>query len=108
MKKISIISAFGALALTAACAPGPDSIAPVPMGNAFQQMSCTQASQILAQERANLASLSEMQRGNATGDAISVFLVGVPQSAVTGKNRAGEIGASKGKVLALEQRIMSC
>jgi hypothetical protein len=108
MKRILSMTAISALALTAACAPGPDSIAAVPMGNAFAATSCTQASALLAQERSKLASLEEMQRGNMVADAVTTFVFLVPQSAVTGKNRAGEIGTTKGKVMALEQRMMSC
>lgn len=100
--------ALAALPLIAACAPGPDSIAPIPMGSAFASYDCRAASTDLAAERKNLSALEAKQRGAATGDAIGVFLIGVPTSSLTGGNKAGEIGASKGKVLALEARIATC
>lgn len=100
--------ALSALPLLAACAQNPASIAPVSMGNAFAAMPCQQAATTLTAERVNLDALSARQRGAATGDAVSVFLIGVPTSGLTGTNVAGEVGASKGRVLALEARLATC
>ncbi|MBM3605108.1 MAG: hypothetical protein FJX25_10230 [Alphaproteobacteria bacterium] len=100
--------ALAALPLMVACAPRPDAIAPVPMGSAFAAHDCRTVAADLAAERQNLSALEAKQRGAATGDAIGVFLIGVPTSSLTGGNKAGEIGASKGKVLALEARAASC
>lgn len=92
----------------AACAKNPDSIAPVSMGNAFQSTSCVQAQRMLNQERETLAAVEQKQRNAATGDAVGVFLIGVPMSSLTGNDREGEIATTKGKVLALENRLTSC
>lgn len=97
-----------ALALLAACAQGPASIAPTPMGNAFATVDCGQASAMLVAEQSNLDALSASQRGAVTGDAIGVFLIGVPVSSLTGNDKSGEIASSKGKVLALQTRLASC
>lgn len=94
--------------LAAACAKSPDAIAPVSMGNAFAGISCNQASADLAAERQNLAALEDAQRGAVAGDAIGVFLIGVPMSSLSGGDKAGDIAASKGKVLALEARLRGC
>ena len=102
------LAAVGAVMLSAACTPRPDSIAPVPMTGAFSSLSCAQASSQLATERQNLAILSEQQNRAATGDAVGVFLLLVPVSKMTGGDKAREVGTSKGKVLALEQRLGSC
>lgn len=98
----------GSLCLIAACTPRPESIAPVSMTGAFNAVSCRQANAKLATERQTLSALESKQREAATADAIGVFLVLVPISKLTGGDRAGEIGASKGKVLALEQRLTTC
>lgn len=100
--------AFAALPLMAACAASPDSIAPVSLGNAFAGYDCRAAAADLATERQNLAALEGKQRGAVAGDAIGVFLIGVPVSSLTGGNKAGDIGAAKGKILALEARLASC
>src|SRR5690606_25017474 len=98
-----------AAALTlAACAKSPDSIAPVSMGNAFAGVSCQQAAQSLNTERQSLAALEAKQRSAVAGDAISVFLIGVPVSSLTGGDVGGEIGAAKGKIMSLEARLSSC
>lgn len=107
MKKTLALGAICIL-LTAGCTPRPGSIAPVSMTGAFDNMSCNQAITELNSERRILADLEQQQNAAATADAIGVFFVLVPVSKVTGNDRAGLIGASKGKVLALEQRISSC
>lgn len=96
------------LASIAACAKGPDSIAPVAMHNAFVAVPCADARAQLVQERQTLAALESKQRSAVAGDAVGVFLIGVPVSSLTGNDVSGQIGASKGKVLALESRMMSC
>ena len=94
--------------LAAACAKGPDSIAPVPMGNAYAGLSCQQAVVDLAAERQTLATLESAQKGAVAGDALGVFFLGIPVASLTGADKAGEIGASKGKTLALEARAQGC
>lgn len=101
-------AALALLPLIAACAPRPDAIAPVSMGNAFATYDCRAAAIDLAAERQHLSGLEQAQRNAATGDAVGVFLIGVPTSSLTGGNKAGEIGASKGKIVALEARIATC
>jgi len=78
------------------------------MGNAFAAISCQDANAMITTERQTLAALEERQRNAATGDAIGVFLLLIPVSSLTGGDVEGEIAASKGKVLALEARLLSC
>ena len=63
---------------------------------------------MMVQERQTLAALETKQRSAVTGDAVGVFLIGVPVSSLTGNDVAGSIGASKGKVIALENRLLTC
>jgi len=100
--------ALAALPLIAACAQSPSSIQPVSYGNAFAAVACNQARADLVNERQVLAALESKQKGAVAGDAIGVFLIGVPVSSLTGGDVAGSIAASKGKVLALEARLASC
>lgn len=94
--------------LSMACTPRPDSIAPVSMTGAFDNLSCAQAQTQLSSERTKLAALEQRQNNAATADAVGVFLVLVPVSKLTGGDVAGEVGTSKGAVLALEQRLTRC
>ncbi len=100
--------ALAALPVLAACAQSPASIQPVSMGNAFASVSCAQARADLNVERQSLAALEAKQKGAVVGDAVGVLLIGVPVSSLTGSDRAGAIGAAKGKVIALETRLASC
>ena len=107
--KITTITSLAAIGLTvAACAQSPDAIAPVSMGNAFAQVPCRQAHAMLTQERQNLAVLSQAQNNAVAGDAIGVFLIGVPMSSLSGGDKAGDIAATKGKIIALEGRMATC
>jgi len=90
------------------CAQRPDAIAPVSMAGAFDGISCQKASELLNVERVNLAALSKQQNDAATGDAIGVFLIGVPMSSVGGGDKAGNIATSKGKIVAFENRLQRC
>jgi hypothetical protein len=105
-----MIRTFATLALLGltACAPRPDAIAPVAFGDAYAGMSCTMARSTLQQRQAELATLSAAQSDAATGDALGVFLIGVPVSSLTGGDRAGQIATVKGQVLALEERVAGC
>lgn len=100
-------AAIAALALSA-CSPRAASIAPVPMGNAYAQADCNRVASELNETRAEVATLSAAQNSAATADAIGVFLIAVPVSNLTGGNRAGELGAAKGKLIALESRYEQC
>lgn len=105
---IKFALAAACVVLTTACTPRPESIAPVSMTGAFDSMTCNQAITALNEERVTLANLSQRQNSAATADAVGVFLVLVPVSKLSGGDLAGEVGASKGKVLALEQRVARC
>lgn len=93
---------------TVACAKRPDAIAPASMGDAYSNISCQQARELLAAERVTLAGLEQEQRIAANTDAATVFLVLVPMSALNNSDKEGEIATSKGRVVALENRLIRC
>tara|TARA_Y100000815_G_C13183461_1_gene440200 strand:- start:348 stop:692 length:345 start_codon:yes stop_codon:yes gene_type:complete len=97
-----IMTAVLAAAL-AGCAKQPDAIVPVsiPM-DAYTGMSCEKLATELVTEETNLAALSKTQSQAATGDAVGVFLVGVPLASATGGDKEGMIAVSKGKVEAMK------
>lgn len=105
--KNSFLLILAALAVSA-CAKRPDAIAPVSMGNAFSSVSCNQAQTMLNTERASLVTFSAAQNTAANNDALGVFLIGVPMGSVSGGDNEGNIAASKGKILALENRLVTC
>lgn len=105
IRKISLAAAMLSLA---ACAQGPDSIAPVSMGNAYTKTTCSQAQTLLSAERQTLDALSAKQRSAVTGDAIGVFLIAVPVSSLAGNDVSGHIATSKGKINALSARLETC
>jgi hypothetical protein len=97
-----------AILALSACAQSPDAIAPVSMAGAFDGVSCSKARNMLIAEQQTLASLSSAQQSAVAGDAVGVFLIGVPMSSLSGGDKAGAISASKGKILALEARLLTC
>ena len=109
MKKLVALSLAVTLSMgLASCAKSPESIVPVSMAGAYDNISCKKAGPMLEQERQTLAALETQQRAARTGDAIGVFLVLVPVSSLIGGDREGAIATSKGKVLALETLLQNC
>jgi hypothetical protein len=105
--KTYIVSLAAALALTA-CAKRPDAIVPadIPMA-AYTNYSCEHLAHEMVQEQANLAAVSKQQRDAATGDAVGVFLIGVPMSSTSGGDKEGQLAVAKGKVQAIDSAIKS-
>lgn len=104
MKPI-MMAATAVLAL-GACAPGYDSIAPVtaPAGS-YDGLSCSEARAESLAITQRLSALAAQQNSAVTGDAVGVFLIGVPMSSLTGGDKQGVIAAEKGKQQAIEARI---
>jgi hypothetical protein len=101
--KIKITTISLAFIAVTGCAKRPDAIVPVdiPLA-AYSGLNCKGIAQETIAENNKLAALSKAQNSAATGDAVGVFLLGVPVSSVTGGDKEGMIAVSKGKVQALE------
>ncbi|BCM19224.1 hypothetical protein [Mesorhizobium sp. J8] len=70
----------------AGCATPPDKIAGVPNAGP-----CTQA------DKERLATLTNQQNKAANGDALGVFLIGVPVASMSGGDHETEIAVLKGR-----------
>ena len=99
---------IAAALMISACAKSPGSIVPISMAGAFEGTSCSMARSMLATESQNLTGLNERQRDAVAGDAIGVFLIGVPMGSLSGNNVEGQIAAARGKIIALEARLTAC
>lgn len=100
---IKTIIAVGVLALVAACARNPESIAPTTMPtNAYSNLSCERLAAELQNSQAELDQAEADQRQAVMGDAAGVFLVGVPVSSLTGADKEGTVAQKKGEVPAIE------
>jgi hypothetical protein len=103
MRSVWSMVAVGVALIASACARRPDAIAPVAIpGDAYMAMSCSRLAGELINEQTKLAALSSAQNSAATGDAVGVFLIGVPASSVFGGDQEGNVAVSKGKVIAIE------
>ena len=94
---------LASLLAATSCAKRPDAIVPadIPMA-AYTPSSCQELAQELVKEQENLAALSKAQNQAATGDAVGVFLIGVPTSSTFGGDKEGQVAVAKGKVQAIE------
>lgn len=109
MGKVKFMVALAVSAALAGCAPSPDAIAPAPIAaGLYGGLTCDQAGLGRVVLQRQLTALEVAQRQAVTGDAISVFLVAVPLSAVTGSNKAGAIAQIKGQLIALDARLAGC
>jgi hypothetical protein len=100
--------AFSAIAIVAGCAKGPAAIAPVSMGNAYEGIDCARAAAMRNETQAELLALSKSQKQAQIGDAVGVFLIAVPVSSLVGADHEGEIATAKGKINALDSRLLGC
>lgn len=106
--KFSPILAIALMALSA-CAQSPEAISPVSMpGGMYDHLSCRSASAERGQIATRLAALESSQRAAVAGDAIGVFLIGVPASSLTGGDKAGELATEKGKMISIDARLARC
>ena len=101
--------ALATAATLAACAKMPDAITPAAMpAGAYDALTCAVAQLERAAITANLAALSSQQTNAATGDILSVFLLGVPVSGIAGSDKEGMLAVEKGKALAMDARLARC
>ena len=78
------------------------------MNNTYVSVSCSQAKKLYMTERAKVPTLVTSQKQAVAGDAIGVFLIGLPVSSLSGEDREDEIAETKGKLSALAARLDSC
>lgn len=93
------------------CAKRPDAIVPVDVSMAaYSNLDCQALAREYLKEQASLSAVSKQQHDAATGDAVGVFLVGVPMLSTFGGDKEGQVAVAKGKVNAIEasMKAKSC
>jgi hypothetical protein len=98
-----ILAAALALSMVAGCAKRPDAITPISLPTtAYVNLDC---SQLVAEHQKSKTALdvaSKAQNSAATGDAVGVFLIGVPVSSLGGGDQEGQVALHKGEIVAIE------
>ena len=85
-----------------ACANRPETIrASFVSHEKFVHLDCPGLSTKMSDTRAELDKYSKMQDSKATGDAVGVFLLGVPFSKLSGDHE-GDVARLKGEIEAVE------
>lgn len=100
-----------AAAVLVGCAKNPEAIAPMTMPvNAYSGLTCAQLAAEHQRSSLALQQVEASQRQAVTGDAVGVFLIGVPVSSLSGSNREGAVAQHKGEIIAIEamQRNNRC
>lgn len=95
----------------AGCAKRPDAITPMSMPtNAYAGLSCAQLATEYQRSSVALTTASKQQNDAATGDAVSVFLIGVPLASAGGGDKEGLVAQHKGELIAIQaaKRNKSC
>lgn len=72
---------------------------------AYSNLDCQALAREYLKEQASLSAVSKQQHDAATGDAVGVFLVGVPMSSTFGGDKEGQVAVAKGKVNAIEANL---
>lgn len=105
------LAAVGAVVVVAGCAKNPEAIVPMSMpANAYTGLSCDQLAVEFQKTATALRAVETDQRQAVAGDAVGVFLIGVPMSSLTGGDKEGAIAQHKGEVIAIQasQRAQGC
>lgn len=78
--------------------------------NAYSGLTCEQLFAEHQKSSAALAAVEVQQRQAVTGDAVGVFLIGVPMSSLSGADKEGLVAQHKGEVIAIQaqQRNQKC
>jgi hypothetical protein len=86
----------------AGCASRPETIrASFVSYEKYTDLDCPQLAAKMADTRTELDKFSKMQDGKATGDAVGVFLLGIPFSKLSG-DYEGDVARLKGTVEAID------
>ena len=102
MKKRSLAIAVAIALVLGGCATRPESIhASYVSHEKFSDLDCEQLRVRQAETKSQLVRVSAQQDSKANGDAVGVFLLGIPFSKLSGDHEA-EIAQLKGEVEALD------
>ena len=106
MKSTYTVGAVIAATLAlSACASPPSRIAPVAVATSeYDGLSCSQLANELARVSTALEEAERRQRNAVAGDALTVFLVLVPVSAMGGDSEA-EVARLKGEKIAVSNAL---
>jgi len=99
----SILGLMLAASFLTACATRPENIAAADIGSgAYNGRSCAQLAERNTHYTQELASLSADQNRAADGDALGVFLLGLPMSSMSGNDRETDIAIVRGHLNEIE------
>lgn len=94
-----------------ACAANPDAIAPADISSdLYMRQSCQQLADENASLTSELVTLVAQQEKAVDGDAMGVFLLGLPMSSMSGNDKETEIALARGKqqAITLAMQRKSC
>lgn len=92
--------------LLGACATAPENIAAASLSsNAFMGQSCSSLNMNLVATSQKLENLSATQRSAASGDALGVFLIGLPISSMSGGDKEADISIAKAELQQIQSAI---
>lgn len=96
-----LLTLIAAAALTA-CANRPESIRASHVSHEkYAHLDCSGLTSKMSDTRADLDKFSKMQDSKANGDAVGVFLLGIPFSKLAGDHE-GDVARLKGEVEAID------
>lgn len=103
MKKTLLIAAL----LLSACAKQPDKIAAIEVsGDPYRGYSCKQLKSEHLKISQELEAASADQKRAAEGDALGVFLLGLPVSSMSGSDKEATIAVAKGRINELDRKML--
>jgi len=99
--RVFLYVAVSAVVLSA-CAKQPENIAAAAMPTApYERMSCAELAGHALAKTQQIEGLSAEQRDAASGDALGVFLLGLPLSSMSGGDQETAIAIARGEMNAI-------
>jgi hypothetical protein len=102
MQRFVLVTAF--CAVTVACAPTPESIAPAYVSEVpYRSWTCDQLGEENARLQQALATSSQQQSNARSNDTVGIILIGLPVGSMSGQSIAPQIALYKGQVEAVHR-----
>ncbi len=104
IRKLLVIVGFVTLG---GCAQNPENIAAIPVsGDPYRGYSCSKLKLEKLKISQELERASADQLKAANGDALGVFLLGLPVSSMSGNDKEAVIAVAKGRVQELDRKLL--
>jgi hypothetical protein len=105
--RLALVIGIFAASFISGCAQKPENISAIAVsGDPYRGYSCSNLRSEKLKITQELERVSADQRKAADGDALGVFLLGLPISSMSGNDKEATIAVAKGRVQELDRKLL--